>query len=267
MAGPVGARRPDQRQAGLPSVTGSVAATAVRLADRLPLNELETLAEACSTGPQAVAQFRQGSTSPILRAACDDLVTLVAQGHTADKVAGALLGAGAAVRHERGRQQIDAVWTGPYSVHSSRLTSAVVVDLIEKAKAEILLVSYATQSEPSVAGALHAAADNDIKITLLLERSDDNPGYHGHPNPFPDLAARRLSWPQTQRGSGSASMHAKLLVVDRTVAFVGSANVTGHALAHNLECGLLVTGGHIPRRLHDHIDSLCELGLVVARGA
>ncbi len=238
-------------------MTDRVAANAARLADRLPMSELEPIAVACSSGPRALAKLRQHSASPTVRAACDDVVRLIAEGHSADKVAGAIIGAAAAVKRERGRQRIDAVWTGPHSsVTSARLTSAVVVDLIKSAATEILLVSFATHSEPSVAEALHAAADADITITLLLERTADNAAYSGYSNPFPGLAARRLSWPSVNRESGSASMHAKLLVVDRRVALVGSANVTGHALAYNLECGLLVTGGPTPRRLHEHRQPL-----------
>ncbi|WP_425454039.1 phospholipase D-like domain-containing protein [Nocardioides immobilis] len=45
-------------------------------------------------------------------------------------------------------------------------------------------------------------------------------------------------------------MHAKVLVVDRRTALVGSANLTGHALERNLECGLLVRGGR--SKVHHH---------------
>ncbi len=48
-------------------------------------------------------------------------------------------------------------------------------------------------------------------------------------------------------------MHAKILVVDRRVALVGSANLTGYGLERNLECGLLVRGGPVPRLLVEHL--------------
>lgn len=44
-------------------------------------------------------------------------------------------------------------------------------------------------------------------------------------------------------------MHAKVQVVDRRTALVGSANLTGYGLERNLECGLLVTGGAVPQAL------------------
>lgn len=245
-------------------MTDPVAAAAGRLADRLPAADIETLAGACSAGGEGLARLRQRSASGVLRTACDQLAGLTADGHSGDRIAGALLGASVAVRHERNHRRVDAVWTGPpSSVQTSRLTSAVVVDLIAAARTEILLVSYATQSESSVAEALRKASSDNVDITLLLERTADNPRYSGHPNPFPSLVARRLSWPAAQRESGAASMHAKLLVIDRSVALVGSANVTGSALTANLECGLLVTDGSIPSRLHAHVDSLVERGHLV----
>ncbi len=48
-------------------------------------------------------------------------------------------------------------------------------------------------------------------------------------------------------------MHAKVLIVDRRTALVGSANLTGPALERNLECGLLVSGGPVPTLLADHL--------------
>ena len=56
-------------------------------------------------------------------------------------------------------------------------------------------------------------------------------------------------------------MHAKILVVDRRIALVGSANLTGHALERNLECGVLIRGGPVPGQLVAHLlgaDSLRE---------
>jgi phosphatidylserine/phosphatidylglycerophosphate/cardiolipin synthase-like enzyme len=58
-------------------------------------------------------------------------------------------------------------------------------------------------------------------------------------------------------------MHAKVLVVDRSVALVGSANLTGYGLERNLECGLLIRGGPVPAALAEHllhVDDLQTLG-------
>jgi cardiolipin synthase len=50
-------------------------------------------------------------------------------------------------------------------------------------------------------------------------------------------------------------MHAKVLVVDRQTALVGSANLTGYGLERNLEAGILIRGGHVPALLAEHLFS------------
>jgi cardiolipin synthase A/B len=136
----------------------------------------------------------------------------------------------------------------------SQLTLAVPSDLIAEAQREVLLVRYAMFPGEDVRAALTAAAGRGISITLLLERAADNPHFAGYRDPFPDLVARRLCWPAANRPAG-ASMHAKLLVIDRGTALVGSANLTGYGLERNLECGLLIRGGRVPALLVQHLLS------------
>lgn len=83
-------------------------------------------------------------------------------------------------------------------------------------------------------------------------RHADNPRFQQRADPFPDLSARRLGWAASARASG-ASLHGKVLIIDRSIALVGSANLTGHALERNLECGLLVRGGAVPALLAEHL--------------
>lgn len=130
--------------------------------------------------------------------------------------------------------------------------------MIREAEQEILLASYATYPPVSLKTALAAAVTRGVAVTLLLERAEDNPAWKGAPEPFPHLAATRLCWPLARRPAG-ASLHAKVLVVDRKVALVGSANFTGHALESNLECGLVVRGGPVPTMLAEHLISCGDL--------
>lgn len=73
-----------------------------------------------------------------------------------------------------------------------------------------------------------------------------------------------FEWPLAERRHGrprSRRLHAKLVVADRAVAFVTSANLTGNGIEENLECGLLVTGGSIPGQLADHVAALTRRGV------
>jgi phosphatidylserine/phosphatidylglycerophosphate/cardiolipin synthase-like enzyme len=172
----------------------------------------------------------------------------------------ALSGATEATRRATQRSSIDVVWTGPASsVTSSRLIAAVVIELIEEARREVLLVSYAAHTEPTIEAALAAASARGVGLTLLLERHADNPQYAATAEPFSSVNARRWHWPADQRSPG-ASLHAKIIVVDGSTALVGSANLTGRAMEDNLECGVLLRGDDAPRAIRDHLVDLKARG-------
>ena len=205
-------------------------------------------------GPGSVRQLRARTPAPVLRNACDQLLTRL-NGED-PYLAGLLAGAARAIERTRRHQSIDVVWTGPDSgVTTGRLTAATVTELIGQARREILLVSYATQSEPAIHAALTDAASRGVEITLLAEKHTDNPAYTARGTPFPGLPATRLHWPASQRPPGAA-LHAKIIVVDDRIALITSANLTGRAMEANLECGILLHGGPQPRAIRDHITGL-----------
>lgn len=217
----------------------------------LPRPYVTALATALRSGRAPVRTLVHNTAAPASLAAARDALGAVNAGngpYLAGLLQGWLHATAEAV-------EIQPVWTGPVpQVGHSRLTIAVVADLIAEAEREILLVSYATYPPPTVAAALQAAADRQVAVTLLLERAEDKPGWNGLHDPFPRLRADVLCWPLEERPSG-ASLHAKVLVVDRHTALVGSANLTAFALERNLECGLLIRGGPVPGQLADHLTS------------
>jgi cardiolipin synthase len=233
-----------------------------RLAERLPPGDVRRLAEAAAGGEPGVRQLRAGTGSAILRDACDQLRHRLSYAEPA-YMEGLLIGAARAVERARRHQSVSVVWTGPESgVSSSRLTAATVIELINAARSEILLVSYATRTEPSISAALSAAVARGVEVTLLAERHQDNPSYTAPSTPFPDISALRLHWPAGSRPPGAA-LHAKIIVVDDQVALVGSANLTSRAMESNLECGILIRGGPQPRAIRDHITGLHAAGLLL----
>jgi phosphatidylserine/phosphatidylglycerophosphate/cardiolipin synthase-like enzyme len=232
-------------------MTQDLAAVARSWADELPRDFARRLAVALRSGADEIRDLRTDAVLPASIAAVRLAVDLVANGD-GPFVAGLLVG-----RLESLVEQptVIPVWTGPESeTAQGRLTLAVLADLVDEARREILLVSYATMPSETVRAALSAAADRGVEITLLLERTADNPRFGGHGEPFPDIAAHRLCWPAVGRPAG-ASMHAKVLVVDRQTALIGSANLTGYGLERNLECGVLIRGGHVPALLVEHLLS------------
>ena len=235
---------------------------ACRTAERLPTADVRRLAKAATAGEPGVRQLRATTGSAIVRDACDQLLHRLSYAESA-YLAGLLTGTARAVERARRHQSVSVVWTGPESgISSSRLTAAALIELINAARSEILLVSYATHSEPSISTALSAAAARGVVVTLLAERHEDNPSYTAFGAPFPGLDALRLRWPARSRPPG-ASLHAKIIVVDDQVALVGSANLTSRAMESNLECGILIRGGPQPRAIRDHITGLQAAGLLL----
>jgi cardiolipin synthase A/B len=57
-------------------------------------------------------------------------------------------------------------------------------------------------------------------------------------------------------------MHAKCAVADEELLFISSANLTGYALALNMELGLLVRGGPLPAAVWTHFQRLIEGGVM-----
>ena len=222
---------------------------AVRLSRALPRGDVRQIAAALLT-PHGLSKL-QSTAAHRVRDACTELRDLHLDEVTRPLVAGALLGA---LEPDPGSTSITPVWTGPITTAATRLTSAVVVELISQATEHVLLVGYAVHNEPTVTAAMNAARADGVTVTLVLERHADNPQFNGGAQPFPGLDATRLCWPLGIRPPG-ASLHAKLLVIDDTSALIGSANITGAALGKNLECGLLVRGGDTARSLRQHIAS------------
>jgi len=243
--------------AGLQRVAGWAA--------HLPAADVRALAAAAAAGH--LQQLRSASGSSTLRHACESLDADIAAGLHGTAVKGALLGALAMRHHMQAQTSIDVVWTGPTSfVQTGRLTSAVVTGLIGEAQEEILLIGYAVHTEQAVAQSLRSAAEAGVEVTLLLEHPDDNPKFTGYGSAFPEVPARRLRWPQDQRDAGGAALHAKVLVIDRRTALIGSANITGWALQRNLECGLLVRDRRVAQSIAAHVDGLVSSGQLQPSG-
>ena len=233
---------------------------ACRLAERMPASDVRQLSRAAAEGEPGVRYLRATTSSGVLREACDQLLMRLRFAAPA-YLAGLLTGAVHSVERARLYQSVSVVWTGPESGVSSRLTAATVIDLIGAARSGILLVSYATHTEPQISAALSAAVARGVVVTLLTERHADNPAYSSAATPFPGLDALRLHWPAAVRPFGAA-LHAKIIVVDDKVALVGSANLTSRAMESNLECGILIRGGPQPRAIRDHISGLHAAGLL-----
>jgi phosphatidylserine/phosphatidylglycerophosphate/cardiolipin synthase-like enzyme len=180
-----------------------------------------------------------------------------------------MLRAAAAARLSTERAgKVDVVITGPSERDApTRSTEAVVVDLVNGAQSELLLVTFAAFSHPPLTKALSDACARGVAVVVVLETVAGAAGLLAR-EPADAFAGVRgiqfFEWPPNRRGTSRGRLHAKLVVVDRKRAFVTSANLTGGAMENNLECGLLVHGGSAPERLADHFAALRREGVLVA---
>jgi phosphatidylserine/phosphatidylglycerophosphate/cardiolipin synthase-like enzyme len=70
--------------------------------------------------------------------------------------------------------------------------------------------------------------------------------------------AKLYAWRERAVQFADGRVHAKVAVADGEVCFITSANLTGRAMEQNMEAGLLLSGGQIPKLLHDHLQALVD---------
>lgn len=171
---------------------------------------------------------------------------------------------------QRANEITEVAWTGPATpTIPVRRTSTILLDLISSSQRQLLVVSFAAYDVPEVLKALMDAASRGVDIILILESAEESRGAlkFDAKNAFGDLAgtARLYSWPKDQRGPPEGpygALHVKAVVADGERALVTSANLTGHALDINMELGLFVEGGAIPKRLTAHFAELIARGIL-----
>lgn len=161
-----------------------------------------------------------------------------------------------------GASSVELVWTGPATgMVPIRHTAQVLTGLIDGAHERLFLVSFVAYHVGGVIDALRRATDRGVQVRVLLEQSKQ----HGGSVTVDSIAMLRKNLPRVQLyewdktttdSSPTASVHAKCAVADGAVAFVSSANLTDAAMERNMELGVLLRGGQVPRLLDQHLTAL-----------
>ena len=146
--------------------------------------------------------------------------------------------------------------TGPkITKYGTRATAPVIEEIIRDAKSEIQMVAYLiAPSAVNLLKSLKASAERGITVTIIindLEKQNNkivtflkklqekNPNCHVIN--FQD--------------QNSEQIHAKILIVDRKVALLGSANYSWGGMYDNYEIGVLLKGKSV-WTLSNMVDSL-----------
>jgi cardiolipin synthase len=239
----------------------------------LPAHQVEIIAtaiEAHATPTQARSEAMRAIADPRVQGRVRALLDAWPEGISGAGLALALRSGLSSAGAIRGEQTIDIVWTGPdTSEISVRRTQAVLIELIGRAKKRLILVSFAAYRVAEISDALLAAGERGVDIRLVLETEKDSAEAlrFDSADAFAALQNRVTFWvwPAELRPHDDghhASQHAKASIADDAIAFVTSANLTGQAMIANMELGLLVTGGPVPRRLAAHFLQLMDEGVL-----
>lgn len=187
--------------------------------------------------------------------------------HDLSELIGFTKGAAAAFQYERERVKTEFVWTGPSTsqVHPRR-SEQVLLDLIDRAHNELLIVSYLTLGAGGIYQRLNAAIQRKVTVNVVLDSSRE---LGGSLNYDPVATMRRdvpyanyHRWVDRKDEFEEASVHAKVFLADREQLLITSANLTGRALERNMEAGVLMKGGRLPRLIAAHFEELMEDGVL-----
>ncbi len=184
-----------------------------------------------------------------------------------DELASMLLAASHMYTKASSEQSIELVWTGPTTPFvSARRTEQALLQVINSAEQSLFITSFVAYDVSTIVKALNAADERGASITMLLESSQD----HGGSINIDVIGKMRglvpgaqlYAWRDKTGDFADGRVHAKVAVADKTSCFITSANLTGYAMEKNMEAGVLISGGHIPRLLDDHLRSLVDTKLV-----
>jgi phosphatidylserine/phosphatidylglycerophosphate/cardiolipin synthase-like enzyme len=154
------------------------------------------------------------------------------------------------------------VWTGPTSgTISARRTEQVLLELIENSKSQLILVSFAIYQAQNILDAISRAIARGVEVSIIIE---DNQKKISTPaikafskNIF--RQAQFFHWPENKRPVENGligSLHAKIAIADNNRLFITSANLTQFAMEMNIEAGILISSGELPRLVHEHLTEL-----------
>ena len=240
---------------------------ALLLARRLPPSRIEAIASGLLTDMSMSTVSTSVSSNEAKQFVREYMEAIQSDGISREVGAAILLSSEHTYRSIAKEQNIELVITGPDTPFvATRRTEQVLLDLILQAKNELFLVSFVAGDWHRIIEALKNAHHRGVTIRVLLEASKAHGGTLEHDQSkellraIPD--AKFYRWLEKGSEHQGGKVHAKIALADDKIAFISSANFTGHAMEKNLEAGLLVSGGHVPLDLKMHLKGLIELDII-----
>lgn len=177
------------------------------------------------------------------------------------------LATGILVKQRLTQETIELIWTGPATTAVPvRHTETALCELIDLAQKELFIVSFVTYKVPRIMDALIRASSRDVVLKFLVEPSKEQGGHVD----LDSIANMKSILPHAifyrwyeATNPKSASIHAKCAVADHSFALITSANLTGMAMDCNMELGVLVKQGLLPKQLFAHLQALVTEGVLI----
>lgn len=234
---------------------------------RMPTDTLMHLADEIQSIDD-VSELYTIQFNPNLRSLCNRFLDVCESSNCSTTViASTLRGACSVVSVLNQRTTVNLVWTGPQTEYISiRHTESVLTELIYSARNQLFMVSFVAYHAPAILGALRNALERGVRVRMLLELSKDQGGRQVDHD---SLGLMKRALPEIQlfywhQEHAKGVVHAKCVVADGARLFVTSANISEAAMEHNMEAGVLITGGDAPKQMMCHLQALVDTQVVVA---
>ncbi len=141
--------------------------------------------------------------------------------------------------------------TGRYwlGVAGARLIGAEVIDMINSAKREIIIVAYRlTISVNEINQALEKALERGCNVRIIRNGADQI--VRSEENYLENLLTKYTTlsvwdFKETDAQMFGIALHAKMIIVDRKVAVVGSANFSRNGMIENHEIAVRLSGPEV----------------------
>lgn len=164
---------------------------------------------------------------------------------------------------EQSSEKVDVVCTGPVQFAVPvRATFATMIEMVQEARTEIVVVGYVfTAGAAEFVRQVSRSRQRGVSVTIIGNRMRQAvPALRQLWGPA--QAPVVYSWESDAGTDDLTSLHAKLLICDKSTALVTSANYSLHGLHENVEIGLRVQSPSVIR-LSDFIRQLIASPTVV----
>jgi phosphatidylserine/phosphatidylglycerophosphate/cardiolipin synthase-like enzyme len=207
---------------------------------------------------------------PKFRRSVAKLLTLWATEHpdwNSSSLATALMSSAYSIRQSRQEVDVELVWTGPEVTKIPlRRTDRVLLQLIQEAKIELTLISFAVYKIPEIARVLLEALNRGVKVKLIAENPEVSKKI---PFGIKEALGKEIIeqsqvfiWSKDKRPVDNegryGSLHIKCAIADSHKLFITSANLTKYAFTLNMEMGILIKSRHLANQVERQIKDLIE---------